>query len=105
MGDDVPLLVVLNRFDADDDLHRRNAAWLAERDGFVVTTLVAGVGEWAIALAPPFCGFCGKPRTVCDRACVLPLDPDHFCVKCGRRLVVTVTPTSHSARCKVHGAL
>lgn len=26
-----PLVVLLNRFDADDDLHRRNAAWL--RDG------------------------------------------------------------------------
>lgn len=35
----VRLVVVLNRFDPADDLHRRNRAWLAERDGlFVVAT-------------------------------------------------------------------
>jgi dethiobiotin synthetase len=32
-------LVVLNRFDAARDLHRRNRAWLAERDGLEVLTL------------------------------------------------------------------
>lgn len=31
-----PLLVALNRYDDHDDLHRRNRAWLAERDGFDV---------------------------------------------------------------------
>ena len=30
--------VVLNRFDGDDDLHRRNLDWLRERDGLAVTT-------------------------------------------------------------------
>jgi dethiobiotin synthetase len=34
----LPTIVLLNRFDADDDLHRRNRAWLTERDG--VTTEV-----------------------------------------------------------------
>lgn len=34
----VPVIVHLNRFDAADDLHRRNLAWLTTRDGFEVTT-------------------------------------------------------------------
>ncbi len=34
----LPVVVHLNRFEPADDLHRRNARWLAERDGFVVTT-------------------------------------------------------------------
>jgi dethiobiotin synthetase len=29
-------VVVLNRFDPSDELHRRNRAWLRERDGLVV---------------------------------------------------------------------
>lgn len=33
LGAVAPVVVVLNRFDADDDLHRRNRAWLAEHDG------------------------------------------------------------------------
>jgi hypothetical protein len=31
-----PTLVVLNRFDPDDDLHQRNAAWLRTREGLEV---------------------------------------------------------------------
>lgn len=33
-----PAIVVLNRFDADDDLHRRNREWLAAHDGLDVVT-------------------------------------------------------------------
>jgi dethiobiotin synthetase len=33
--------VFLNRFDATDDLHRRNLAWLVDRDGFDVLTDVS----------------------------------------------------------------
>jgi dethiobiotin synthetase len=44
------LSVVLNRFDPADDLHQRNRAWLAERDGFHVVIdgadLVAAVVGW-----------------------------------------------------------
>lgn len=37
----LPTVVLLNRFDAEDDLHRRNRDWLESRDGFrVVTTVV-----------------------------------------------------------------
>jgi dethiobiotin synthetase len=33
-----PVVVVLNRFDPHDDLHRRNLAWLTEVDGLDVVT-------------------------------------------------------------------
>ena len=38
-----PLAVLLNRYDAGSDLHRRNRAWLAERDRLPVYTDVAEV--------------------------------------------------------------
>lgn len=39
------VVVFLNRFDGDDDLHRRNAQWLAERDGFRVVADVDELGH------------------------------------------------------------
>jgi dethiobiotin synthetase len=36
----VNCIVFLNRFDRDDDLHRRNLEWLSERDGLQVVTAV-----------------------------------------------------------------
>jgi len=33
------LVVVLNRFDPRNDLHRRNRTWLAEQDGLSVVTV------------------------------------------------------------------
>ena len=42
------LVVALNRYDDGDDLHRRNRAWLAERDGFEV---VASPPELAARLS------------------------------------------------------
>jgi len=38
--DDIRLVVVLNRYEADDDLHRRNRAWLADHDQLDVVTSV-----------------------------------------------------------------
>lgn len=46
---DDPVVVALNRFDAGDDLHRRNRMWLAERYGFDVAT---SPEELATRLAP-----------------------------------------------------
>jgi dethiobiotin synthetase len=37
-GVPAPVVVVLNRFDAADDLHYRNRDWLADRDGMTVVT-------------------------------------------------------------------
>jgi dethiobiotin synthetase len=36
----LPAVVYLNRFEPAEELHRRNLQWLAERDGFAVTTSV-----------------------------------------------------------------
>jgi dethiobiotin synthetase len=43
LGARPPVLVVLNRFDARDDLQVRNVRWLRERDGLDVETDVAAV--------------------------------------------------------------
>lgn len=36
------LIIALNRFDEEHDIHRRNRQWLAERDGFEVVALPGG---------------------------------------------------------------
>lgn len=100
----VPAIVFLNRYDDTDDLHRRNHRWLVEQDGFLVAVDIDNVAGRVIALAPMCCGYCGRATTECDGGCTRPLDPDRFCVRCGRRLVVRVSPASHSATCKVHGS-
>ena len=43
--DELDLVVFLNRYDDGDDLHRRNQAWLADRDGLDVVTTVAELVE------------------------------------------------------------
>lgn len=96
-------VVFLNRYDDGDDLHRRNRAWLADRDGLAVLTTISGLVEWTLGRSPMHCGYCGKPTTDCDGGCTRPLDLDRYCVRCGRRVVVSLSPTRHSARCKVHG--
>jgi dethiobiotin synthetase len=40
-----PTVVVLNRFDAGSDLHRRNFEWLRGRDGLRALTVPGGVAE------------------------------------------------------------
>ncbi|HEY6622559.1 MAG TPA: dethiobiotin synthase [Acidimicrobiales bacterium] len=41
------LLVALNRFDEDHDLHRRNLRWLVDRDGLEVVTVPGGTTHLA----------------------------------------------------------
>ena len=41
LGDGVPVHVHLNRFDPDEDLHRRNRAWLVDGDGLPVSVAIA----------------------------------------------------------------
>ncbi len=38
----VPVVVVLNRYDGHHEIHRRNLAWLADRDGYRIVTLPGG---------------------------------------------------------------
>jgi dethiobiotin synthetase len=39
---EVPVAVVLNRYDGNHEIHRRNRAWLESRDGFVMVALPGG---------------------------------------------------------------
>jgi dethiobiotin synthetase len=98
-----PTRVHLNRYDAADELQRRNRAWLAERAGLALTSDLAALVDAVAAQLPRFCRHCGG--TACDGGCARPLDPPHFCPRCGRKLAVQVAPTGHSARCREHGPL
>ena len=51
----------------------------------------------------PRCGQCGRPgeHEACRAAAAL--DPPRYCTRCGRRMVVQVTPTGWTARCVEHG--
>ena len=42
-----PVVVVLNRFDEGDELHRRNRDWLVERDGLDVVTSIGALVDRA----------------------------------------------------------
>jgi dethiobiotin synthetase len=45
-----PVTVLLNRFDPDDDLHRRNLAWLREREGALVATAVDDLADTLVTI-------------------------------------------------------
>ena len=52
-----------------------------------------------------FCTHCGQPRATgtheaCEHAV---LEPPRYCVQCGRRMVVQVTPDRWTAHCSRHG--
>jgi dethiobiotin synthetase len=97
------LAVLLNRFDAGDDLHVRTRAWLRDRDGFDVA-----VGDGVDALAGHVlaarCDGCGRTRAQCA-GCRTDLEPPRFCARCGVRLAVRVQPMGWTARCREHGEL
>ncbi len=42
-------MVYLNHFDPGDELHVRNRAWLAERDGLFVTISTDGLADALLA--------------------------------------------------------
>jgi dethiobiotin synthetase len=53
---DVPLRVVLNRFEPDSELHRRNRDWLEARAGLPTSVMPGGEGQlgaWVLGLRPP----------------------------------------------------
>jgi dethiobiotin synthetase len=96
-------LVHLNRYDAADEIQRRNRAWLAERMGLAVTSDPAALLAALEARLPSFCRHCG--REACPGTCARPLDPPRFCPRCGKKLVVQLAPTGQRAHCREHGAL
>lgn len=100
-----PLQLHLNRYDEANELHRRNRAWLAERDGFTLSSDLAALVAALEARLPAFCRHCGRERTHCPEACARPLDPPHFCPRCARKLTVQLAPTAHRAHCPSHGPI
>lgn len=62
----------------------------------------AGAGR---AEAGRYCTRCGDPAPAGHPECVARArwEPPRFCVHCGRRMVVQVTPTGWSAACSRHG--
>jgi len=64
-----------------------------------------------------YCGICGRPlsspnaggqgETGAHAACDARrgLEPPRYCARCGRRMVVQVTPSGWTARCSAHGAI
>ncbi len=103
-----PIFVVLNRFDADNELHCANRRWLESYEDSV-GTVVADASELADSLlssvVPRYCSGCGRVDRDCLGDCLPELEPARHCGICGRVVTVTVTPTGTSARCKVHGAV
>jgi hypothetical protein len=55
-----------------------------------------------VAVGAGFCAGCGRPASVCA-GCSRPLDPPRFCVHCGRKLKVLVSPVRVEASCPEHG--
>jgi dethiobiotin synthetase len=45
-----PVVVYLNRYDATDELHRRNRDWLAQRDGFEIVVSTGVLAERILEL-------------------------------------------------------
>jgi len=99
------ILLHLNRYDAASELHRRNRGWLEERLGLALSTDLAALASAVEARLPAWCRHCGRERVACSGECQRPLDPPHFCPRCGRKLVVQVVPTGHRAHCRDHGPL
>ena len=103
LGASRPTIVFLNRFDATNDLHRRNLAWLTDREEAEVSTDVTTLAAALLTRFGGFCGGCGRRVDDCDGECRRALDPDRYCERCGRAMVVRIIPTGHQATCKVHG--
>jgi dethiobiotin synthetase len=98
-----PRLLYLNRYDAADELHRRNRAWLEQRLALPLAVEIAALAQEVDARLAFFCADCGRERAQCPGGCARPLDPPRFCPRCGRKLVVQIAPTGQRAECREHG--
>lgn len=64
VSDSAPL-VVLNRFDFDDDLHQRNRRWLVDVDRFDVLTDVSALADRIDGALERYCVACGRTTAEC----------------------------------------
>src|SRR6266516_1753433 len=68
-----------------------------------------GLGWPPMDDSPRYCDPCGEPpapgQARAHDACraARALEPPRYCPRCGRRMVVKVTPTAWSAHCPTHG--
>ncbi len=102
---DQPVVLMLNRFDPTDELHRRNLDWLVERESLDPIVDVDALVGVVFDSLPTFCLGCGRPAADCPGGCSPALDPPRYCPRCGRRLAVTIVPTGVQARCRDHGPI
>lgn len=100
----IGIVVVLNRFDDADEVHRRNRDWLVGHDLLTVVTDVDALTGMVLDLLPTFSMTTGLPAA----AGLAPSpagEPPRFCPRCGRRLHVRHTPDGWTARCQDHGPI
>lgn len=102
---DHPTVVVLNRFDHDLELHRRNLQWLVEREALDPLVDIDSLVGSVLDQMPTYCTGCGRPAGDCPGGCSPELDPPRYCPRCSRRLAVTIVPTGVQARCRDHGPI
>lgn len=100
-----PTVVLLNRYDPVTELHRRNLAWLVERERLDPLVEIDSLIGSVLDLMPTYCTGCGRPAADCPGGCSPELDPPRYCPRCGRRLAVTIVPTGVQARCRDHGPI
>lgn len=98
------VIVLLNRFDDGNWLHRANRDWLVAHHDIETTTSVEELASTIYDALPRWCRGCGRPDAQCPGDCLAPLDVARHCPLCGRKVAVTITPTATTARCRVHGA-
>lgn len=99
----IGIVVVLNRYDEADELHRRNRDWLVGRDLLTVVTDVDALVGMVLDLLPSFSMSTGLPAAAGPARPVAGSEPPRFCPRCGRRLHVRETPDGWTARCQDHG--
>jgi len=100
-----PTVIIFNRWDETNDLHRRNLEWCL-RDPVVgrasIVTSVPLLADLIVERSPTHCIDCG--RSSCTGQCASdPLEAPHFCPLCGRAVAVTIIPTGWTTKCRVHG--
>ena len=59
--------------------------------------------EYCDRCGRPLAGAGGQEHEVCRAA--RELEPPRYCARCGRRMVVQVTPSGWSSHCSLHGLL
>lgn len=101
----IGIIVMLNRFDQDQELHRRNRDWLVGHDHLTVITDIGALAGMVSDLLPTFCMWTGVPAAEAPPRPLVDLEPPRFCPRCGRRLNVRIIPTGWTARCRDHGLI